>query len=200
MSLLPLQESACGCAGIYSAPVALPLYAHAFEQVRLVRHVAASGMRGALLPPKRAAAACTAPGAVGAIQVALLHDMSSSACAYRRALCSTWRHLPAAMAQRSTVCRPMATPSHLCGGHGRSVDPRSAACVVLCPHGSFHCSCRDIMSVQTLFRSRGVPILIHTESPAPAAWLQVPQTYQFGDSTVVPLWAGQELQWQLDSQ
>ena len=26
-----MQESACGCAGIYSAPVALQLYAHAFE-------------------------------------------------------------------------------------------------------------------------------------------------------------------------
>lgn len=26
------KESACGCAGIFSAPVALPLYAHAFEQ------------------------------------------------------------------------------------------------------------------------------------------------------------------------
>ncbi len=26
------QEAACGCAGIFSAPVALPLYAHAFEQ------------------------------------------------------------------------------------------------------------------------------------------------------------------------
>lgn len=30
---LVVQESACGCAGIYSSPVALPLYAHAFEQV-----------------------------------------------------------------------------------------------------------------------------------------------------------------------
>ena len=27
-----LQESACGCAGIYSSPVALPLYALAFEK------------------------------------------------------------------------------------------------------------------------------------------------------------------------
>lgn len=26
------QEAACGCAGIFSAPVALALYAHAFEQ------------------------------------------------------------------------------------------------------------------------------------------------------------------------
>lgn len=26
-----VQEAACGCAGIYSAPVALALYAHAFE-------------------------------------------------------------------------------------------------------------------------------------------------------------------------
>ena len=26
-----MQEAACGCAGIYSAPVALALYAHAFE-------------------------------------------------------------------------------------------------------------------------------------------------------------------------
>jgi dihydroorotase len=26
------KESACGCAGLFSAPVALPLYAHAFEQ------------------------------------------------------------------------------------------------------------------------------------------------------------------------
>lgn len=27
-----MQESACGCAGIFSAPVALPLYAQAFEE------------------------------------------------------------------------------------------------------------------------------------------------------------------------
>lgn len=27
-----LQESACGCAGIYSSPVALAIYAQAFEQ------------------------------------------------------------------------------------------------------------------------------------------------------------------------
>lgn len=27
-----MQESSCGCAGIYSSPVALPLYAQAFEQ------------------------------------------------------------------------------------------------------------------------------------------------------------------------
>ena len=26
------KESACGCAGLFSSPVALPLYAHAFEQ------------------------------------------------------------------------------------------------------------------------------------------------------------------------
>ena len=26
-----MQEASCGCAGIYSAPVALALYAHAFE-------------------------------------------------------------------------------------------------------------------------------------------------------------------------
>lgn len=26
-----MQESACGCAGIFSAPVAIPLYAQAFE-------------------------------------------------------------------------------------------------------------------------------------------------------------------------
>ena len=32
MHLLAMQEAACGCAGIYSAPVALALYAHAFEQ------------------------------------------------------------------------------------------------------------------------------------------------------------------------
>ena len=29
---LCLQEADCGCAGIFSAPVALPLYARAFEQ------------------------------------------------------------------------------------------------------------------------------------------------------------------------
>lgn len=33
-----VQESACGCAGIYSAPVALPLYAHAFEQEGALQH------------------------------------------------------------------------------------------------------------------------------------------------------------------
>ena len=27
-----VQESACGCAGIYSSPVALPVYARAFEE------------------------------------------------------------------------------------------------------------------------------------------------------------------------
>lgn len=28
------KEASCGCAGIFSAPIALPLYAEAFEQVR----------------------------------------------------------------------------------------------------------------------------------------------------------------------
>jgi dihydroorotase len=28
------KEAPCGCAGVYSAPIALPLYATAFEQVR----------------------------------------------------------------------------------------------------------------------------------------------------------------------
>lgn len=32
------KESACGCAGIYSAPVALPLYLHAFEMADAVEH------------------------------------------------------------------------------------------------------------------------------------------------------------------
>ncbi len=36
-----MQESACGCAGIYSAPVALPLYAHAFEQAGALHHLEA---------------------------------------------------------------------------------------------------------------------------------------------------------------
>lgn len=27
------KEASCGCAGIFSAPIALPLYAEAFEQV-----------------------------------------------------------------------------------------------------------------------------------------------------------------------
>lgn len=30
---LPTKEAACGCAGVFSAPIALPLYATAFEQV-----------------------------------------------------------------------------------------------------------------------------------------------------------------------
>lgn len=36
-----MQESACGCAGIYSAPVALPLYAHAFEEADALQHLEA---------------------------------------------------------------------------------------------------------------------------------------------------------------
>lgn len=32
------KESACGCAGIFSAPVALALYAHAFEQAGALQH------------------------------------------------------------------------------------------------------------------------------------------------------------------
>ena len=32
------KESACGCAGLFSAPVALPLYAHAFEQAGALQH------------------------------------------------------------------------------------------------------------------------------------------------------------------
>lgn len=32
------KESACGCAGIFSAPVALALYAHAFEKVGALEH------------------------------------------------------------------------------------------------------------------------------------------------------------------
>jgi dihydroorotase len=42
------KESACGCAGVYSAPVALPLYARAFEQAgRLDRLEAFASLRGA---------------------------------------------------------------------------------------------------------------------------------------------------------
>ncbi|HEU4516963.1 MAG TPA: dihydroorotase [Steroidobacteraceae bacterium] len=42
------KESACGCAGVYSAPVALPLYARAFEQAgRLDRLEAFASQRGA---------------------------------------------------------------------------------------------------------------------------------------------------------
>jgi hypothetical protein len=32
------KESACGCAGLFSAPVALALYAHAFEQAGALAH------------------------------------------------------------------------------------------------------------------------------------------------------------------
>jgi dihydroorotase len=32
------KESACGCAGLFSAPVALPLYAHAFEKAGALQH------------------------------------------------------------------------------------------------------------------------------------------------------------------
>ena len=32
------KESACGCAGLFSAPVALALYAHAFEQAGALQH------------------------------------------------------------------------------------------------------------------------------------------------------------------
>ncbi len=42
------KESACGCAGVYSAPAALPLYARAFEQAgRLDRLEAFASLRGA---------------------------------------------------------------------------------------------------------------------------------------------------------
>ncbi len=42
------KESACGCAGVYSAPVALELYARAFEQAgRLDRLEAFASLRGA---------------------------------------------------------------------------------------------------------------------------------------------------------
>jgi dihydroorotase len=35
------KESACGCAGLFSAPVALALYAHAFEQADALQHLEA---------------------------------------------------------------------------------------------------------------------------------------------------------------
>lgn len=35
------KESACGCAGVFSAPVALPLYVHAFDQAGALEHVEA---------------------------------------------------------------------------------------------------------------------------------------------------------------
>ena len=42
------KESSCGCAGIYSAPVAIELYAHAFEQAgRLERLESFASLRGA---------------------------------------------------------------------------------------------------------------------------------------------------------
>ena len=36
--ILLLQEAACGCAGIYSAPIALALYATAFEEHNALEH------------------------------------------------------------------------------------------------------------------------------------------------------------------
>lgn len=36
-----VKESACGCAGLFSAPVALALYAHAFEQAGALHHLEA---------------------------------------------------------------------------------------------------------------------------------------------------------------
>ncbi len=42
-----MQEAACGCAGIYSAPVALALYAHTFEMAgALDRLEAFASLRG----------------------------------------------------------------------------------------------------------------------------------------------------------
>ena len=38
LDVLLLQEAACGCAGIYSAPVALALYAAAFEEHNALEH------------------------------------------------------------------------------------------------------------------------------------------------------------------
>ncbi len=35
------KESACGCAGLFSAPVALALYAHAFEEAGALQHLEA---------------------------------------------------------------------------------------------------------------------------------------------------------------
>ena len=36
-----MQEAACGCAGIYSAPVALASYAHAFEEANALGNLEA---------------------------------------------------------------------------------------------------------------------------------------------------------------
>ena len=38
LDVLLLQEAACGCAGIYSAPVALALYASVFEEHHALEH------------------------------------------------------------------------------------------------------------------------------------------------------------------
>jgi len=90
-----VQESACGCAGIYSAPVALPLYAHAFEQAGALHHLEAFASHNG----------------------------------------ADFYGLPRSEEKLTLVRRP---------------------------------------------------------------WT-VPATYDFGDSAVVPLWAGQELQWQLQT-
>lgn len=90
------QEAACGCAGIYSAPVALALYAHAFEKANA------------------------------------LHRLEGFA-------------------------------SH----HGADFYglPRNGGRVVLC---------------------RGEP------------W-RIPESYQFGDSIVVPMWSGESVEWRVHS-
>lgn len=137
------KESACGCAGLFSAPVALALYAHAFEQAGALQHFEAfasfNGPDFYGLPRNagEGQAACRVPteqrAARGAPHAALPPD-------------------------------PAARPRH---------PPTPPLCLCL-PPGT-HLSADKV----TLRRQ---------------PWT-VPASYAFGDSEVVPMWAGQECPW-----
>ncbi len=153
------QEAACGCAGMYTAPVALALYAHAFEQAgalgRLEGFASFHGADFYGLPRNKVCG--RAPGRVGSVRWCC----GFAALRFARVLARR-----GAAGPRVLIISPCVT-------HGIALQlgrPRSAR--ALC----------------VVHVSQGKVMLVRRPQP-------IPEHYAFGDSVVVPMWAGQEVPW-----
>lgn len=146
------KESACGCAGLFSAPVALPLYAHAFEQAGALQHL-------------EAFASFNGPDFYGLPRNTggwWVHCRAGVLCWHAGMPVAAWRQC-AGCARMPTSCLLLfyCTRIPLAYASPRSLSP-------LCPTDK----------------------VILRRQP----WT-VPASYAFGDSEVVPMWAGLECPW-----
>lgn len=136
------KESACGCAGIFSAPVAMPLYAHAFEQAGALDKARAGDGRG-------------------------VRD-----------------------AQPGTASQGLAQPS---------VNSVNMGCLIIFDSHTLLAPCSQLEGFSSfhgadfyrLPRNRDTVTLVKRPQ-------QVPAEYAFGDAVVVPMWAGETLQWSVE--